>query len=306
MVLGWHAEVSLCVPVIDRLGVVQGAMQVNFKPAKVLGPAEEDIVTLYARMIASSLENETKMSPLRALEIHTLRDHIVRDCIRSLEDEHSVKEVLLKHVRQRTRAQMACLYMLHTDEPSAESPGQSKKGFNQLTRSTVIVQNSDDIEDANNVEPLTEEEIEMSHSDDGFVAAALRQGSVGNVSMTSQNSKQSSLVNHSKPRWYQLVDSTSRSRARRKSILDCYAAAERLSPGSDYPYGLPVEHMLVIPLYAGSSIVGALQIINRVADYRDMTLPKQFTESDEETMISLGSFAALVLENLRLQQSCET
>jgi len=44
----------------------------------------------------------------------------------------------------------------------------------------------------------------------------------------------------------------------------------------------------------------------RVADYRDMTLPKQFTESDEETMISLGSFAALVLENLRLQQSCET
>jgi len=83
------------------------------------------------------------------------------------------------------------------------------------------------------------------------------------VSMTSQNSKQSSLVNHSKPRWYQLVDSTSRSRARRKSIVDCYAAAERLSPGSDYPYGLPVEHMLVIPLYAGSSIVGALQIINR-------------------------------------------
>jgi len=64
------------------------------------------------------------------------------------------------------------------------------QGFNQLTRSTVIVQNSDDIEDANNVEPLTEEEIEMSHSDDGFVAAALRQGSVGNVIPTQNRVKE--------------------------------------------------------------------------------------------------------------------
>lgn len=282
-------KVALCVPVVDRKGVVRGAIQINFPEVKLIKTEDEKLAQFYAQLAVVALDNEEPTEPLKEYQALTLRLGTIRSIMHRTTDAEALKVLLLKHVRQLTNARFASFFML--------KEGGAGDCSTTCDKMTIELNNEADLDDANNIKALVHE-VDISITDSSVVGAVMLRKISSNISVNTIKTSTIQSSNTHMP-WYQL-DPTAYAQYQEEELGHAIPGEGKAAAGIDYDDQRGIETTLVVPLAVRGRTAGALQVSDKLRDSRNVTKPRYFTAFDEEILDSLGHLTVALLDNLHL------